>query len=297
VHVLVYPTPTAPAITINGDTLISTPAAWYQWYTDETPISGATSQQYVAKAYGSYSVLIGDTNGCSAQSTPALLDADASSVVELGEYEAVPGEVLSIPLQLIHSQNLDAVKAHEYRATIRFDRRLLYPAGSTPQGIVDGDHRVVTLHGERAQGQQQGEIGTLELVAALGDTLETALEIELFVWEQGNVSVRTENGMVRIRPQGGWDLYRSEGRMALLPPQPNPAIGLTEVIYETIEPGRTQLFIIDVMGRRALTLIDADLARGRDKVILDTWLLATGSYFIILQTPSGRAIQPLQVER
>jgi hypothetical protein len=299
VQVITYPVPATPVIAVNGDTLRSTPATTYQWYLDGSPVTGAISQQHITSVYGSYTVATTDTNGCRATSLPAELappDVVGSSLVELGEYEAVPGEHLHIPLQLVQSQKLDEAGAHDYLTRIRFFKHLLYPAGTTPRGQEDGNYRVVTLTGSRLNGFLQGEIGTLELVAALGDTLETPLEIEEFVWQDGKVTVQKRNGKVRITPEGGWTRYRPEGRMILFAPRPNPAVEITEIIYETVEPGATRLYITDMMGGQTITLIDEETTPGLNTVLFDASVLASGSYFIILQTPSSRAIQPLQVE-
>jgi hypothetical protein len=71
--ITIYGTPSLPYITVSGpnsDTLTSTPALTYQWNLDSIPISGATSQIYVATTGGSYTVTITDANNCSATSFP-----------------------------------------------------------------------------------------------------------------------------------------------------------------------------------------------------------------------------------
>jgi PKD repeat protein len=60
--------PAAPSFTQFGNVLTCTPAATYQWYFNNTPISGANAQQYNATLSGLYSVVITDANGCSATS-------------------------------------------------------------------------------------------------------------------------------------------------------------------------------------------------------------------------------------
>jgi PKD repeat protein len=66
IQVAVPPTP--PVFTQNGDTLLSSAAASYQWYLNGMPVAGATNQMHVAQASGMYSVSITDANGCSATS-------------------------------------------------------------------------------------------------------------------------------------------------------------------------------------------------------------------------------------
>ena len=69
----VHPDPTIPVITADGPELTSTPAPSYQWYLDGDPISGANGQVYDAPVSGSYTVVITDANGCTAESAPAIV--------------------------------------------------------------------------------------------------------------------------------------------------------------------------------------------------------------------------------
>jgi hypothetical protein len=64
----VLPAPAVPVITANGVDLTSSPANNYQWLLNGTPIIGANAQQWSAEANGDYTVLVVDSNGCSALS-------------------------------------------------------------------------------------------------------------------------------------------------------------------------------------------------------------------------------------
>jgi PKD repeat protein len=64
-YITVGSAPPNPMITIvGGDTLVSSPAATYQWFLNATIISGATSSFYVATQPGVYSVQVSDGHGC-----------------------------------------------------------------------------------------------------------------------------------------------------------------------------------------------------------------------------------------
>ncbi|MCY7410892.1 MAG: T9SS type A sorting domain-containing protein [Chitinophagales bacterium] len=56
-------------ITQSSDTLYSSLANYYQWYTNGNPISGASNDFYVPGTEGNYVVIITDSNGCSASDT------------------------------------------------------------------------------------------------------------------------------------------------------------------------------------------------------------------------------------
>lgn len=62
--------PPIPTISINGSVLQATPALVYQWYFNGSIINGADSSFYSPQQNGSYSVLITNAFGCTAQSAP-----------------------------------------------------------------------------------------------------------------------------------------------------------------------------------------------------------------------------------
>jgi|GEM_PF-3627393 len=64
--------PQVPVITEQNDTLFSTSAVFYQWYLNGSPISGATDSIHIPAAFGIYSVLATDSNGCQSFSDTLL---------------------------------------------------------------------------------------------------------------------------------------------------------------------------------------------------------------------------------
>lgn len=74
VTITVFANPTAPLVTVNGNTLFSTPAATYQWLFNGNPISGATQQTYQPTQSGNYAVEIRDGNNCPATSATVLFN-------------------------------------------------------------------------------------------------------------------------------------------------------------------------------------------------------------------------------
>ena len=69
----VDPTPTTPTITQVGTTLTSSSATGNQWYLNGTLIVGATSQNYVFTANGTYTVIVTAGPCPSAISAPVII--------------------------------------------------------------------------------------------------------------------------------------------------------------------------------------------------------------------------------
>lgn len=65
----VNPVPAIPTITQNGLALLSSSATNNQWFSNGTPIAGATSQIYNVTASGFYSVQVSNNYGCKSMST------------------------------------------------------------------------------------------------------------------------------------------------------------------------------------------------------------------------------------
>ncbi len=60
----VNPQPAKPTITVNGFILTSSTGTSYQWYLNNSPISGATAATHTVLIAGNYKVEITDANGC-----------------------------------------------------------------------------------------------------------------------------------------------------------------------------------------------------------------------------------------
>ncbi len=67
-YIAVHPAAAQPVISLKGDTLLSSASYTYQWYFNNSVITGATNQFYIVSQNGSYTVSITDDNGCSATS-------------------------------------------------------------------------------------------------------------------------------------------------------------------------------------------------------------------------------------
>jgi parallel beta-helix repeat protein len=68
-NIIVHALPQAPSITQNLSDLISSQGTSYQWYLNDSIIAGATQQVLTPAVNGNYSVMVNDSNGCSAVSS------------------------------------------------------------------------------------------------------------------------------------------------------------------------------------------------------------------------------------
>lgn len=82
VKVTVLPVIPTPTITLTGATLstANSSAYTYQWYRNDTAISGATSYSYTATRDGSYTVRITNIAGCSKTSAPLVVTLGINNI-------------------------------------------------------------------------------------------------------------------------------------------------------------------------------------------------------------------------
>ena len=72
----------------------------------------------------------------------------------------------------------------------------------------------------------------------------------------------------------------------LLPTYPNPARGQATVRFAVPNQQPVRITLYDMLGRRVQTVVDTD-AEGRTEQVLDVSDLASGTYFLRMQTEAG----------
>ncbi len=87
-----------PVITANGSTLITGTFTSYQWQHNGTNITGATQQDYTFNINsGAYTVLVTDSNGCSAVSAPFTAGVGIQpSALDINSIKIYPNPVTDI---------------------------------------------------------------------------------------------------------------------------------------------------------------------------------------------------------
>lgn len=301
VTVVVHPLPPPPVIMRPRTLLECPPATSWQWYIEESgelkEIEGATGQTYPGLPDVWYRVRIEDDNGCTALSEPFRYEQRmvVTSTVALPELNTAPGEAVSIALRLPEQSNLTLAGVTRYEARIRFNESMLMPVDGTPQGDVIGGERVITVTGAYPTGSDV--LAELRFVATLGNAAETPLVIEQFEWDQEGVQITRIDGLLRmdVCREGGERLFDATGRIALEPNHPNPFNAMTVLTYETIEQGPTELFVMDMLGRRVATLVDDNREPGRYRLVFDASNLPSGMYLAVLRTPTQMRLQRMKL--
>ncbi len=307
VVVTVYPLP-QPVISPPGTTTIcscdsvrldagNNGYSFYIWST------GETTRAIIVRNPGQYTVTVTDTNGCFNTSSPVTVNVIyPSSVIALSDntFRAAPGEKLSIPLFIRSSKNLDTCNVRDFHAVITYNKTLLVPIGSTPQGLLSGPNRVLDFTGTR------GASDTLILLsfeATLGNSPETPLNLSQFEWTDCPIpdSIIVFNGdfvLNNLCTEGGITrLYNYEGVPASLRFMPNPVEDKGTIDFSLAESGRTKLALYDILGKIIKTFYDSDIGKGAYSLEFETDEIPSGIYLLTLKTPTQVITRIMEVRK
>ena len=298
-----FPQPTQPSLVQRYDTLISSAAAGYQWYRNDTLLIGETAQSLIVKLDGRYAVRTYDKNGCAVVSVP--LDINISLPVSttialacLANNTFSAGDLATIPLELNGSTNLKSNPSN-YTAYLRFNRSLLAPQFTVQSSTIVGSDRVVAVASSRQPNQTQGTLISLPFIVMLGDAASTKVQLDSLVWTDGKSQVTlgaTDCEVnVNVCREGGARLFSANGKISLFQNRPNPFNAMTVIEYEVIEYGPTKLAVMDMYGRNVKTLVDEAIKPGKYTISFDAGSLASGTYVAVLQTPTARKIKMMEV--
>lgn len=233
-------------------------------------------------------------------------DAGASHTLQLGvrDMEVAAGDTFLIPVFIGDQRNFLGTSG-EYRMSIRVNRRLLFPLdsfsleGASAYSTVAGDTLIHYAGHWSGAGDTLLRLGFL---AGLGDGEETEVGLDAFAWNfDCPVTVNLSTHVVRVKVcrEGGTPrLFIDNGEsLSLKPVRPNPAGGRISIEFSTIESGRTDLYLVDVLGNRAATIMRAELPAGAHVLDFDISRLPAGLYHCVLQTPSSRVTTGVMIGR
>lgn len=86
-------------------------------------------------------------------------------------------------------------------------------------------------------------------------------------------------------------------KYALADPYPNPLRGVSTIDFELLRGENVAIEVFDVTGRRVATLLSAVRPAGPSSVTFDTRGLASGIYFVRMQTPSWSSARKITIVR
>ena len=225
--------------------------------------------------------------------------------VRLPRVAADAGSKVVIPLILEESTDLLRHGPIRFRARIRFNGTLLEPTGLTPACEWQGNDCIIEIEGTATS--EIGVLAELEFIAKLGNDVNTPLFIESIQWfPNDNREIKTVRkhgeftllGICRAGDHARLILSNSGGIVARLSAMPNPASVYVMVEFVTGEAGNAQITLVDGLGAEQAMIVDQQVVGDRIyRVGVDLSTISSGSYFLVLKTPTVVKTTPLIIQQ
>ena len=231
-----------------------------------------------------------DYNGIGSPAILTVFGQGLGGSVSLADDSAYMGDHRDIQMRLKKvpmSSVLSTVT--NFSARILYDATILYP---TIGNIAHGSRfDTVTVAGSLGI---DSILMRIPFVAMLGLSGESPMNIVDFQWFDGSghpadLDVETESATFRllgICNSGGERLFNPNGTVAITRITPNPTSSEIYIDVLTVETGRTQLRITNILGEQVATLFDGELKPGLHTFNFSSAKFSAGSYYLTLRTPT-----------
>jgi Leucine-rich repeat (LRR) protein len=225
----------------------------------------------------------------------------------------VPGDTVTLELYLASRNSLALFNATQpqFQATVQFDNNILSLDESRSRAVSRrGSGRVASVVLDERWSRQSDTVilGRIACRAVLGDTDRTRLVIADFQW--GNLSAATAFSNRRVfvdsvlnglfvssvcQVNGAKRLLRFGAATMLAQSRPNPVKDEAIISYTLRESGLTTLVLYDAKGSLVRQLFSGVQESGEYEYVLRVDNIPSGSYRIVLTTPSSQQQQRIDV--
>ena len=286
--------PTPPPYTVGrGDTLI-------------LPIRCFT--QRLGKALSAITIVTdaGDSLTISAEAIVREVresDIRATFALRALDSNVAPGGRVRLEFYIKSNNGNDVLKADNpsFRAELRFNKNVLVPAPEEQRLRAVGGDELQRYSIAQTQWEPNpatiNQISMFTCIAVSGNTDVTPLLVSSVQWGTDKVFISTSTATFTSNAckAGGLRLTTTAKASKIALVRPNPAKDVAEIVYGVREDGNIELALFDAQGKHVTTLVAGDHAPGEYSITLQTSTLPSGAYFLVMQTPSGKVQERLQV--
>ena len=185
---------------------------------------------------------------------------------------------------------------------LRFNASLLVPISEEDRAnssVVDGTRLLpVRFQLTNTIGKSLAEI---PLLAVLGNSTGTPIMLtNIQTTPSDAIVIMRNSGLFNLRglfTGGVTRLFRSERAPLLVSLAPNPLQERATISYQVFDESPVSLTIANIFGQTVKTILNETLAEGSYEASVGTSDLATGTYFVVLQTPKYRLTQQCIIAR
>jgi hypothetical protein len=248
---------------------------------------------------GRYDVVLQVENGAEVDSVIRHIAVDLpgpSRSVTIGRLEGALGDTVTLRLELSGGGGASGIY-RPFMARLRYDRSLLHPLPPDTVFPGSGADRLLTIRGGADPGS--GLLATVRFLVTLGDADRCPITFDTLGWAGGcSDDLRGIDGefiMTGLCENGGLRLVR-DGRPASLKPSWSED-GSLVVDYHLDEDGPVRIYLVDMAGAYAATIVDEPRGPGAYSTVVGRIGVPKGSYLCVMETPSRMLSAPVVVGR
>ncbi len=225
-----------------------------------------------------------DTLFSSGKKTHLPVSADFA----IGTATGYSGDIVEIPVYVVHKENISANDAINVTAVISYNGTLLMPMWLS-QSEFEGSVRTTNI--EFPLNKEEGEIiASLKFKAALGNAESTDISMNSIVSpEVFGAAFTCQTGkfeLLGICKDGGTRLVNPSFTNDLITIIPNPVSETVNLNVIFVENGYSSIKIINNTGKLVKLIYSGYPDLIEQNFWLDLSALSTGMYYVVLQTPT-----------
>ena len=198
-----------PEISLEGESLVSTPASTYQWYLNGAIIDEATGQSIVPGESGAYTVEVSYFNSCQYVSEPFHFTSDQNYMVEFVVVDLDGQDIADAVVSLDSIENDPGDYVFENLQPGSYDYMVTRTCNAAATGqilIIDSDlNEDVTIEDIPGDANGDGDVNVLDVIAIVAYFTGTGNELFCFdnadVNQDGTIDILDVIGTVNIFSQ------------------------------------------------------------------------------------------------
>lgn len=232
---------------------------------------------------------------------PGLFDLKkASAKIYLKDVSAKPGQNFDLNIYISDAQGLSSF--HEsIAATLEMESTLIEILPPTDAGTIDAQGiRTIEIDNiPIPQSAAETIAYTIKCRAMLGRVPKTDLTILSVETAKGVADFEADGAefaLLEVCESGGVErLFDPYAKAGIISVSPNPANESCEIEFATVESGATRIYISNIVGSNAIKILEENYSPGRRSLTFDASGLSSGSYYVIMETPTQKFAKRLDI--
>lgn len=229
----------------------------------------------------------------------ATVKSYIGATIEVDTVYSQTGSLVSVPVFVKNLTNFDRTSVRSVTGHFRVNGTMLSATNNVSNMKLHDDGNL-TFDAAIPIPQASGLATTLTFTTAWGNDTASYIIIDSLTFSD-TLTFKTINGAVVMsdicKQGGGARLIKLGAQSAGITVGPNPVMDNADIVVSASEPGMTSVQLYSVAGQHISTILHAHLRPGVWSYEIDTSGLPTGTYFMVMNTPTETITRRMEVVR